>query len=161
MWHAQPQALKQKPEDPNQPVHISGCSYTSTSVKEVLQKGLKDSHWQVLSPGSAPILMVPTSLGPLLVSQTAIQLFQRFELKQRDREQDLWVLWSGTSVLSCSPNLQCQCTGREPANLAKTAPRHNQKRTVWAVPRHSHYPPSPFILQIIPPFTNTQFSLPP
>lgn len=102
MWHAQSQALKQKPEDPNHPVHISGCSYTSTSGKEVLQKGLKDSHSQVLSPGSAPILMVPTSLGPLLISQTAIQLFHRFELKQRDREQDLCVLCSGTSVLQTS-----------------------------------------------------------
>lgn len=55
MWHAQSQALKHKPKDTNHPVHSSGCSYTSTSEKEVLQKGLNDSHFQLLSPGSAPI----------------------------------------------------------------------------------------------------------
>ena len=54
-------------------------------------------------------------------------------------------------------------TDRELVSLARTQPlslRHNQKRIVWAVPRHSHYPPFPYILQIIPPFTNTQFALP-
>lgn len=51
------------------------------------------------------------------------------------------------------------CSGVGVAQSCKdTVPEPQSPSGEWAVPRHFHWPPFP--LRIIPPFTNTQFSLP-
>lgn len=132
----------------NCPVPISECFYTNASE---FARGLKDYHFQLMNPVPAPISKHAT----IHVSKQVPSPSTDTSFREPGKGADLC---SGAGPLPPQP------TGRELGSLAGTqplSPRHNQKRIVWAVPRHSHYPPFPYILQIIPPFANTQFSLPP
>ena len=122
-------------------VHTSECIYTSTSE---FATGLMDSHFQLLNPLSAPFFKHTTMhVSKQVPSPSFVSHFRE----------------SGKGAYLCSPHRHTDRELVSPARTQAPSPRHNQERIVWDVPRHSHYPPFPYILQIILPFTNTLFSL--